>query len=1142
MPNSCTPRSDAEAAVDRAAMAPASTGSNEQTQQQPGSQNNARRILREEADAAAQQELLEAAAVLNGAASPDPTYQNPTRKDTAQARTIGRRALKFLAKAGANIEGRLDALDTAIREATGTTISSANAWMNFQNWMSKNFVNQRADLDLWADVYARAGGRPDQNPLIQAAHGMIPKVRGIQTMLTREQASVFNPLVRPLIARTGRSESDIMAYGGMWLNCRHASEGNQYLLNKWDRISKAAQAKIEANTPIVDRGVKPDGAKATATEVRKAKSIIDDAIAERREAEIRWRSLTDNLDNANPDDSVYRRGYTNGQARVLMRRILKESGLSEAELDGLAKAISGQMDRVTEELASAGVIHREQLEAIPDFKWYASQRSAVENNTGVNNDTTHYVPGARHAMEGMNTEPANAYSTLGAMTRRAATEIGTQDLGAQLAAIHKQHKRLGKDFGLRAYSYNELLRHSMSRDRNERAIADALLNNGGVAYDMPVREDDGSLGYRRTYYWFDPKWTDGKLTGRALNEAMTSAYKLGSKPEEAIAKLTSYAGQSHTRFSPFFAPLAGMRDAMERMFQMSAREFHDADGNIVKGTSMLREFVGNTNRAMNALYKFARGQELSDTGIAALFDEYRRSGLYQKFTPGQGQEARTIDELSGGGNRLSRMLRRNALGEQAGWLENNRQLSWLSRSINRATPQGRKALEVLDSWNDVLQNAPSFAQYITMREKGMSMRQAAAETLNIMNMSQQGNVAQHLAVIAPFVRPTMQGAKVFAQAMGLSGRNSAEILKYGKKGWMIGLGASAAYAVLYPMIRESLGYDEHGSSYFDAMPVSRLTSFTMIGLGDGSYIKAPSGFGPQRVAATLGLCFDRVSRGLMDPAEAAFEVLFATARDVVPGNQPAFAFADNPSAFITQMVIPAPFKAFAENAANTNYFGGPIYDDYDSSKSYAEMGRKSTAPFWHKAARIMRQSFGYDYAPETYKHLAEGMALGPLKMLTSAIVNFAEADSVRRGFDKPTAMEEMSPILAAMGGTLWYGRERNVGQHYYYEAKRELENKAKQLGVRPTKDGERGEKGLDTIREKLTSAGMERTDIDDYIKLLDIDKRLRGAGRAFNEKHKYFYDEPDSVELRQDFITLADDSDALYNEFIQNSNYYRGRR
>ena len=159
MPNSCTPRSDAEAAVDRAAMAPASTGSNEQTQQQPGSQNNAHRILREEADAAAQQELLEAAAVLNGAASPDPTYQNPTRKDTAQARTIGRRALKFLAKAGANIEGRLDALDTAIREATGTTISSANAWMNFQNWMSKNFVNQRADLDLWADVYARAGGR-----------------------------------------------------------------------------------------------------------------------------------------------------------------------------------------------------------------------------------------------------------------------------------------------------------------------------------------------------------------------------------------------------------------------------------------------------------------------------------------------------------------------------------------------------------------------------------------------------------------------------------------------------------------------------------------------------------------------------------------------------------------------------------------------------------------------------------------------------------------------------------------------------------------------------------------------------------------------------------------------------------------------
>lgn len=1142
MPDSCTPRNQANVAVAKATMAPASTASAEQTQRQPGSQNYSEQTKISAIEQAARQETIDKMLNLDGAASPDPTYQTLTRKDEIQARTVGRRALKFLAKAGAGIEARLDALDTAIREATGTTISSANAWMNFQNWMVKNFVNQRADFDLWADVYARSGGRPDQNPLIQAMHGMPTKIRGIQSLLTREQANAFNPLVAPLVNKTGHSEADVMAYGGIWLNCRHAPEGNQYLLDKWDRISKDAVAKINELTQLTSRGTKADGTPLSEKELREAQTALKDTIEERNLADIRWKSLSENLDNPNPDASVYRRGYTNGEARVIMERILKESGMNETELDGLAKAISGQMDRVTEELASAGVIHTEQLEAIPDFEWYAAQRTVVENNTGVNNDTTHYVPGARHAMEGMNSEPANAFQTLGAMTRRASTEIGMQDLGAQLAAIQQHHQNLGVDTGIRSYSYDTLIRWAREGTGELHDKANALLNNGGIAYDVPVREQDGSISYRRTYYWFDPVWTDGKLTGKALNEAMTSNYKLGSKLEENVAKLTSYAGQAHTRFSPFFAPLAGMRDVMERMFQLSAREFHDANGNVIKGHEMLGAFVGNTNRAMRALYRFVRNQEQSDEGIAALFEEYRRSGLYQKFTPGQSQEVRTIDELGGRSSNLTRMLRSNALGKQADWLEGNKQLSWLSKSINRSTPHGRKALEVLDNWNDVLQNAASFAQYITMREKGMSARQAAAETLNIMNMSQQGNVAQHLAVIAPFVRPTMQGAKVFAQAMGLSGRTPAEILKYGKTGWGVGLGASVAYAVLYPLIRESFGFDENGNSYFDAMPISRLTSFTPIGLGDGSYIKAPSGFGPQRVAATLGLCFDRVSRGLMDPAEAAYEVLFATARDVVPGNQPAFEFKKNPSAFVTQMIIPAPFKAFAENATNTNYFGGPIYDDYDSSKSYSEMGRKSTAPIWHKFARMMHKSFGYDYAPETYKHLAEGMAIGPLKMLTSAIVNFSEAGSIRRGFEKPTAMEEMSPILASMGGTLWYSRERNVGQHYYYEAKRELEEKAKQLGVRPTKDGQRGEAGNDVIRDKLIAAGMDVNDVNDYVLMQDIDQRLRGVGRTFNEQHKFFYDEPDSIQLREDFIKLAEDSDVLYNEFVQNSNYYKRQR
>lgn len=1088
-------------------------------------------MYREKQTRAEREAILDEAANINAEMEAAP--QQPTKLDEKRAKVLSRRALHWLPLREEGETGRREILQDFQHIAAGTTVAAASAWTTFQGYMNKMFVTHNAEFASWADLFARQSDRPAfDNTLVQEFNGMTPRIRGLNNKFMRDNYAIMRKAAAPILKKTGENENIIFAVAGDWLNARHMPERNAHLLRRWQQELDDAVAII--SNPDLET-------KAGRKRFVDAQKVLD--------TRTEWiANLEASINDTDLSLRIRSGGYTNGQAQEVMR-LIKERfpTVTEAEWDAAARALSDQFDKLTGEQARAGVIHQEHIEAIPDFEWYAPQVSNLVNNTGVVNDATHYVPGARHAMQGMEGHPDNAWATLMAATSRTATEIGMQNLGLHLAAI-KQHFDAKKiDAGLREWSYDELMKRSREGALEDRQMADRLLNNGGIVVDMPVTLQNGESGYQKRYYFFDERWSSGNLTGINLNKALTGTYKIGSKPEQLLATATSYVGQSHTRFSPFFAPVAMMRDGMERMFQMASRSYYDASGREVKGVSLLGSFIGNTNKALKTLQENARGRLDAGSELGRFFDEYQRSGLYQKFTPGQRQEPLTLQERLGKGTKFTEALRKNQLGGIADKIENSKELGYLRKAMNQAGPVGRKALETLDTWNDVLQNAPSFAQYITMRQKGFNQRQAAAHTLQLMNMSQSGTVATHLAAIAPFVRPTMQGAKVLVQAMGLSGRNPAEILKYGKKGWAAGVTAAIGYSVLYPLIRDAMGFDENGKSILDGMDVAKLTSFTPIPIGDGSYIKAPSGFGAQRVAAAAALVMDRVSRGIMDPAEGAFQLLFASVRDVVPGAVPQFNIADDPSKWIMSFLTPAPMKPFAENAMNINFFGSPVYNEYeDSARSMSEMGRRTTPAIWHKVARMMHNTMGVDYPPEAYMHIVEGMNIGPLRMLTSGIVNFTKIGATRQGFDKPTALEEienaigpgMGTVAAMLGATLWYGKERNISQNYYHKMKDALERQVKRAGVRPTQDGKQGAEGDAIIRAKLEDAGLSDSIINDYMLVRSAEKELRGFGRKWTEKHRYFYDEEDTTELKADFIDIADKSEEVYNRVIRESNYY----
>lgn len=1178
----CTP----DSTIFSANRAPAGSGNLEDGQAAPTNRDRADALH----DAAERSDKERAASKLAEATATAtvPTGQVPTKGEEKLAQTLASRVIKFLNLGKAGQEQLWERVDAARNFAEGTTAQTATFWMNLQNSMNKMFVNENADILQFGNLFMHERGKPAYAQTWQQEYNqMRPKIRGLHSMY-QQRLQALRDLVRPFVHKSGMlySADDILTGAGDYLNCLHTPENNAHLLERWQQM-------IDANIAARDENYKSIPYHETKNQIRKIDRRIEraqkrgdtgqkiEALEKERAAlnekldslykpenanedvkikdiykDIRRRGgentklkkqieeLKANLDELNPPEGLVSSGYTNAQAKALMARIEKDfSFMTPEELRSIAKRMSQEFDYLTEELARAGAIPPEQLTRIPDFEWHAPQVTKLANVEGASNDAVFYTPGSVHAAEGTTYTPDSAWQSLIYAGRRTATQIGSQDFGLLLAAAERKFRRIAEEnpdytVPIRSYSERELQGMLAHGTRQEQQIARAIYNNNGMVINTPVEGANGRRSFERRYYYFNPQWSSGRLNADSLNQALSSNYKLGSKPVEWLSKATSYYGQSHTRFIFGFAPVSGFRDFTERLVHIASRDFYTEDGEHLSGASLVGRYAVNFGRFTTTLARAMLGKLDAGSEGGIFYDEYRRFGLLQKFTSSIGRAPQTLDEIVRGG-KTADSLRSWGLNKQADWLDGKNFGAW-KRVINGAGEAGQSALRVLDGWNDYFQNLPSFAYYVTLRKAGVSARNAAAHTLDIMNMTQTGTVAKQLAVIAPFVRPTMQGAAAFAKSMGLSGRNVHEIFEQGKKGWITALAAASAFGVLLPLIKESLGTDEKGNSRLDSYPISRATTALMIGINDeGDMIRLPVGFGPVRTAYATAMAMDRVARGIMDPGEAAFEVLFAIARDTVPGNNPMFNFKDKPAEFITQYFCPAPLKPFLELSQNTNAFGGKIYKNgFDMEKAVSAQGRKSTPAVWHRVAREIADMNGPDMAPESIMHLAKGLTLGPVRAISTGIVSWAEDDEPYLGMNKPTALRAMNPVLAMLGGTLYYATDRGTSKIYYYQAADDLMKKAQRAGVNMTQDGEKGEAGRAIVMQKLLDAGIDPADAEDIIRLRTARQTLMAQGAAFSKKHPHWYDEPDAEEIKMDFEKLFYDNEQVYKDFYMNANYF----
>lgn len=1041
----------------------------------------------------------------------DFTGQQATASDQRNARITAARLVRFVEDARAGVARRMERWHEALNVAAGTSVGRASAWLNLQNKVYTTFVNERGDFAKWARMFADQPDRTTaENTLWREYDQMPSKIRALNNIYRDRIATAVKSIV-PVAKRIGWEPERLAEILGHYAVCKHTPEVNRLLLERWgQRVDELL----------------PDGATdVDAADLLEAQRLMDQIDA-----------LEANLDSLEPDEDLVSAGYTDAEAAKYMEDIITHTGVTREEADGFAQSLSGLYDMLLQERINAGVVSPEVLESFPAFENYVAIRTRDNNLSGATNDSRPYNPGSYQAIQGRKQRPDSAYATLKFYANRAATEVGMQEFALQMFALERQMRLDGRfgDSGLKSYSYNTLVKMQHGIDPTRRRIADHLLEGGGIVADVPVEQPDGSRTLERRYLHFDPNWIDeaSGLSGESLNKGLSSNYKLGDagKVIEALATGTSYFSQMSTRFTAGFAPVSGIRDVMERSFNMLNRDYFDEAGNRISGGRMGAAMIGNTARAGKVILDFINGKLSPDSQMYKYIDEYRRNGLYQRYTQGVKTTGESVNDMlqPGSTTRIEKML-----GEQGGQA--------MQRWLNGLGTAKQQTMRVLDGWNDYFQNLGSFAQFITLREAGVPPSRAARGVLEMMNLSHRGTLTPYMRVLFPFVVPTVESGVAFARTMGLNARTPKEIFKQGKRGYLSLLGAYAAYSLLYPLARESMGQDENGTYIMDTMSLSDLTRGLPIGLNrNGDYVRLPIGFGMPQIAALLAVGTDRVENGLLDPQDLAFETLFTTVKNTMPGNWPAYKFTEHPSSYLAAFITPAPLRPLMDVAINRSYFGQEITRARpDSTTAMADTGRTGTPVLWHDLAKTMNQTYGIDLAPEQWRYMAKSIMLGPLR----TVMALTEADSLHKGSQDPSVLKDMHPLLAGLGASTWLGNAGNTSQIMYYNAKDDYERRIRQSGVKITDTSY----GNDAVaaeafkRAKLKEAGFTPEEIDDYILIWRTDKQMREVGKKFNKDYKERWLAMDtSQEMRDAFAALANQSRDLYGGVVQNLNYYAG--
>lgn len=1036
-----------------------------------------------------------------------------TPRATAGLRNIAKNFVDLLNTAVFGADARRAKFDDAVKALGGLTSGEESWWLDMTTRMENWFSDTGAAFDKWVMLKAVDPTKAmNQQQLIMARRNMQAKINAVNDRLMRNTVNpILKDVVEPVAKRLGYSNRDMAVLLGDYANALAVPEKNAELLRRWNE---------ELNT---------------------LKQIPTDKL--RRKDINRITELKNNINNLNTyidavdvPEGLVSCGYTNGQAQKLLQD-LRDLGITDAEGAEFSARLTDWAYEILLERAKAGTLDPDILRRFPkSYANYVPFQNRFDNSLGAVNETRTYNPGTYHAMDGSRNKPDSAFLTLESYSRRAANEVGMQEFGILLASKAVLDKANKVDNGLRLYSKKQIDRWKLSPNPAISKWAQNFDTQGGIVVDVPQYKNGRFVGNKRCYVCFDPNWKDGSLDGSVINNALLAAPKIsGGLHKMAVAN--SWYGQMFTRMTGFFSPVNCGRDGVERSYHLAAMTTYDAMGREIQGSDLLWSYFSRFPEVGAQLRDAIAGRLQPGTKYGDYWQEFQAMGAFQEYTPGVMESGRTMSEIIAAQNQPNRI--KNALNKQ--------QNAKLRRYFAEAGRNKDAVLNTIDQWNSYFNNIAPFAEFVTLREAGVPAERAGANVLESMNMTRRGTLTPVLQVFFPFVKPTLNSAAAMARSLGLV-YDPRGFIAAGKNGWKYMLGTTMAYAMLQPLIADSMDEDpETGMKRIDTLPLSELARIVPVSIGDGNYIKLPLGFGPIQLATTLVNGVDRMMRGLMTPEDVGFEMLFSVAKNMMPGNWPEFKFTEDPIDYMAQMFTPSFLSGFTQIATNRTHFGSPIIyaDENDETRALADQGRTSTPPVYHDAARGILQVTGMDFAPEQIRAITNSMFIGPLRIFRSMLENDSQYKMAKESSILDDHDNLLMAGLKALGFGMVAGSVQNEGRQFFYQAAGDYERRIKRSGVKLTSPeyGNDREARIAYQTEKLSEAGFSQDEIDDWFLIRDAIQALRQGSGEFNEQFRTVWRlANDTTEVREALTELANREAEVYDSVVQQLHYYGAAR
>lgn len=1022
-----------------------------------------------------------------------------------------------------------------VHQYDGTTAGVQSSWLGVNTAVKTALVDEAAAFDDWVlRNFVNPNLDTQSQLLIKSKNMSIARIRALANQYMASIGEMAKNIGEPIADRLGMNTEDVMRILGHAVNAKYAPEGNARLragleqriadLEEQGKLSKRKKDKyneLRNRLKRLDTFLESDDPKglqqilaeeaAEGTDVKKLKVLS-------------W-------------------GYTNGQARALLDSVRK-MGITDEEIEQASIEYARFVRMFRDERMKYDLIAPEVLEKWPEqSERYVPALGRDDAERLIDsNGVSIYDPGHYREAHGRTTAPDSAWDNIITLAHRTAREIGGLDFGDHLAAAYMKDIRRAyvdpnyKGSGLRMIDLRDLKSAGASKSDMRRLYSEAIQGRGGVIARIPQLNANGDpVGFRKVVLQFDPKFNEGTkgkgATGAELNKALGRIMDHGSSTgDNLLQKATSVYGQMFTRFTPGFCLVNGIRDVLERSFHMTNRVYYADDGTKIEGASLFPSYITGLGSALFTLGSVIRGDVKPGSAADIYGREYKSMGLFQQYSKFYSRDrSLSGEDVIAKGGSVAAELRKAP--------------SAVRDAIDSAGGLKDSVVGFLDRMNDFFNNIASYSQYVTLRKHGINAKDAAAATLEMMNLYQSGTHTNIIRALYPFVRPTMQSAAAAARTLGLS-YDPRGFATASKRGVAAAATLYGTGLVLQGVLREALGKDDAGNYIYDGMSASQLaTAFPVRIPGSDVIFRIPYGYGNAQIVMSMAVNTSRIMRGVGDWRDLAGDFIFTYVRNMLPGNWPEYSFSSHPAEYMLQTVAPAWMQPVTEVATNIGHFGNKVSYAGDEGQAKALQGSLNTPKFYHDLAKLGLNATGVDMAPEQYRSMLTNMLIGPARLIRT----YLEGDYYEHRTKGSQSFAGLHPILAAFGGTMLFSDSYNTSRSIFYNTYSRYENDWKRKGLKLTSDNS-SDYSKNHPEEKwafqarvLKNAGYSQDFIEDWLVLAQAQHAIEKLNRSSNKGLKDRFAEGDPSALRSDFRKLSEQYEQIFNQATSQLRLY-GRK